>query len=691
ANLTDTATRFTPTSYDHFACSLAKSLCYVTTPVTVGLFSRWGSGVKLHNTNRPRSDGTLPGLLHVIFRLMFFEPVIVDKYRNVRFITVKYSAWDYAGSDKLWAGIMTTLCEAVQKNFHPLTIGTDSVSLHSFFDFDFSEWRAKHVLCVIPLWLYWVFLLSLSLIVAILASILGFPTQCGVMVMTLESIGIGVASISGIVALKKLLPIVYNLIVSQKKFIEKLLNKTDFSAQLGFMKKVKEEIQIITNFVHFMEVFERRRIRIVLEITDLDCCGSEKIIRVLEAMRTLLSDEEARFISILAVDSNVIERAMGDCIANKGTTDKNGYEVLNHIVDLPLCIPLIDSTTKLQMLQKLIHGEQENIHIYEYMLHEHVTIDSSGIIMNGTLNNSNNIAKQVGKVKVGDFINLALQHLQNKEQLLFWYLETNFVKIRRAVNIIPVFINLLAQHNVIPKVHCLTQTIVKDESVNMAAWVVLASQWPCRLSWIIHWTERLPQWNVHYESGRLVVRTSAESYRRLKMLHTKMEPLLMLDGDPNMFKSFLKNHYVFIVDDIKRFYPATINLDPALKQKLEVARGRYNFEKCRTEMMAPKELRRTVCFMLSMLQRKHEEPPKPSRYNSEILTDVTRRLKRWKEYSEEFLSSIPRKLADKLHQVDRARTAISDEDISVEPASLAEVDWAIIKVTLAKHWASVVS
>uniref|UniRef100_UPI00358F4F09 NTPase KAP family P-loop domain-containing protein 1-like n=1 Tax=Myxine glutinosa TaxID=7769 RepID=UPI00358F4F09 len=550
---------YTPTTYDHFACSLAKSLCYIKAPVTVGLFARWGSGIKLvlqklkerlniesalieekmkSHDPRPRSDGTLLGLLQVIFRLLFYDPVVVTKYRNVRFITVNYSAWDYAGSDKLWAGIVTTLCEGVHKNFHPLTIGTHRAISRDVIpkpadEAHKGEWKAKRVLCVIPLWLYSAFLLPLSLLVAILALIMGFPTQYGVMVVSLESIGISVASVSGIVTLKKLFPIVYNLIVPQKEFIEKLLNKTDFSAQLGFMKKVKEEIQTITNFVHFMEVFERRRIRIVLEITDLDRCGSEKIIRVLEAMRTLLSDEEARFfISILAMDSNVIERAMGDCIANKGTTDKNGYELLNHIVDLPLCVPTIDGKTKLQILQKLIHREKENIEIYQYMSHEQVTVDTSEMIMNPILHTSDHPVKQVQK----------------------------------------------------------------DMAVKVAAWVVLASQWPCRLSWIIHWTEPSPQRTgdisppAHYTGSTTLWEVYQQSQNEFCPIMKKMETLLTLDGDPKVFKSFLKKHYVFIVDDISRFYPATINLDPAFKEKLKVAWGHYNFEKCQTEMMVPKGL-----------------------------------------------------------------------------------------------------
>ena len=63
---------------------------------------------------------------------------------------------------------------------------------------------------------------------------------------------------------------------------------------------------LLSRFILFMEVFEQRRIRVVLEITNLDRCAPKKIVGVLDAISILLSDEESPFISLLAVNPEVL-------------------------------------------------------------------------------------------------------------------------------------------------------------------------------------------------------------------------------------------------------------------------------------------------------------------------------------------------------------------------------------------------
>lgn len=63
--------------------------------------------------------------LALISRLIFFNPVWTSEnqhQRNVRFIYVDFSAWHFAGSDFLWAGIAIRLFQAMQLNFGKLQI-----------------------------------------------------------------------------------------------------------------------------------------------------------------------------------------------------------------------------------------------------------------------------------------------------------------------------------------------------------------------------------------------------------------------------------------------------------------------------------------------------------------------------------------------------------------------------------------
>lgn len=65
------------------------------------------------------------GFFALIWRLLFYNPVLTvenQRQRNVRFIYVHFSAWHFAGSDLLWAGIAIRLFHAMQMNFGKLQI-----------------------------------------------------------------------------------------------------------------------------------------------------------------------------------------------------------------------------------------------------------------------------------------------------------------------------------------------------------------------------------------------------------------------------------------------------------------------------------------------------------------------------------------------------------------------------------------
>ncbi|KAF1636737.1 NTPase KAP family P-loop domain-containing protein 1, partial [Eudyptes filholi] len=99
-----------------------------------------------------------------------------------------------------------------------------------------------------------------------------------------------------------------------------------------------------------MEIFERRRLRVVLEITSLDICYPEKVAGVLNAMNTLLSNANTPFIFILAVDPSIIIPCLEQTGCMKGLAD-NGYLYLNRTVTLPFSIPEMGSRSRLRCLE----------------------------------------------------------------------------------------------------------------------------------------------------------------------------------------------------------------------------------------------------------------------------------------------------------------------------------------------------
>lgn len=73
------------------------------------------------------------GFLALIGRLLFYRPVWTKENQqnnNIRFIYVHFSAWHFAGSDLLWAGLVIRLFQAMQMNFGKLQLVLYRVAQH---------------------------------------------------------------------------------------------------------------------------------------------------------------------------------------------------------------------------------------------------------------------------------------------------------------------------------------------------------------------------------------------------------------------------------------------------------------------------------------------------------------------------------------------------------------------------------
>lgn len=84
--------------------------------------------------SRPRSaKPSICGFLALIGRMLFYKPIWTktnQQYHNVRFIYVHFSAWHFAGSDLLWAGLAIRLLHAMQINFGKLQLVLYRVAQH---------------------------------------------------------------------------------------------------------------------------------------------------------------------------------------------------------------------------------------------------------------------------------------------------------------------------------------------------------------------------------------------------------------------------------------------------------------------------------------------------------------------------------------------------------------------------------
>uniref|UniRef100_A0A8C6ZXP5 NTPase KAP family P-loop domain containing 1 n=1 Tax=Nothoprocta perdicaria TaxID=30464 RepID=A0A8C6ZXP5_NOTPE len=311
----------------------------------------------LRSHQRPRSPEGW-GLLLALWYLAFYKPVITELHlrrRNMEFIFIRFSAWQYAGCDKLWAGLVTTLCDSIRHHFGALPLSVYHVlGSRPRYAAGFSqrEWELKRGTCL-KLWGLLVVLSAglTALLVALLVP--GVKEN-----HALKVIGSTVASLSGSGLVLGAASILKNLFVSEKKKIERLTNSEKFTSQLGFMSKVRGEVEALVGFLAFMEIFERRQLRVVLEITSLDICYPEKVAGVLNAMNTLLSDANSPFIFLLAVDPSVIVPCLEQTSCMRGLAD-NGYLYLNRTVTLPFSIPEMGARSKLQCLEEAVQTRED--------------------------------------------------------------------------------------------------------------------------------------------------------------------------------------------------------------------------------------------------------------------------------------------------------------------------------------------
>ncbi|NWI51324.1 NKPD1 protein, partial [Calyptomena viridis] len=371
-----------PTEDDIYCRCLSKTLCHVPTPVTVGFYAPCGhrlyslldkvsAFIKDETSRREAAelvrDPRAPrrphgwGLFQALWLLTFYEPVLTESHlrrQNLEFLFIRFSAWEYAGCDKLWAGLVTTLCHNVRRHFGALLLSVFHVvgsRPRVASGFSQKEWLLKKgtVLKLVGLFL----LLAVGVAVLLAALLVpGLKEH-----RALKVVGSAIASLSGSSLALGAFSVLKNLLVSEKKKIERLADSERFAAQLGFMSKIRAEVETLLDFLAFMEVFERRRLRVVLEITSLDVCYPDKVAGVLNAVGTLLADAKAPFVFVLAVDPSVIVPCLEQTGCLKGLAD-NGYLYLNRAVTLPFSIPAMGARSRLRGLEAAIETREDLVY-----------------------------------------------------------------------------------------------------------------------------------------------------------------------------------------------------------------------------------------------------------------------------------------------------------------------------------------
>ncbi|KAM8894479.1 NTPase KAP family P-loop domain-containing protein 1 isoform 2-T5 [Spinachia spinachia] len=600
---------------DIYAYALSKTLTEVSSPATVGLYSTCQNRIrrilgqmavymkqeasniqqKYEGGHKPRSLApSFGGLLALIGRMLFYRPVWTKENQrphNIRFIDVHFSAWHFAGSDLLWAGLAMRLFQAMQMNFGKLHIVLYRVAQHDeeeevkkkTMEDSPSHWRPKRFCCC-PLWsLCLVVLVVASIILAVLltcglpepefkpgAALNGTTTQVGVTEgLVIAAIGVPAASVLRFAFLMG-----KNLIFNPDLKLKKGMDNERVSIQLGFMDQVRKEMWFLSQFILFMEVFERRRIRVVLKITNLDRCSPKKIVAVLDAINILLSEEESPYISILAVDPDVLVQKVNFADGCFSKEDR-AYAMLNRIVTLAFTVPPLCDDSKRTLFHSLAgvtKGPRSLIPCRGRggtgsLKHTRCCVEiASDTEESCELMDRDTAAPDANEEEVEESVRSILSSCKRN---LNEYMLEDAMSMRREINSIRLTVIIMK---------ALKKELPQPDRT--AAWVVLANQWPCRLSWIIQCVEDAQQRAVidlndeaDAADSKTLWEVFSESRAELYVMSAQIEDLLEQDGDPEMFERFLKMDFRFTVQDLKTFEEATVNLDRSIRTQLAHLRG----------------------------------------------------------------------------------------------------------------------
>ncbi|XP_032181400.1 NTPase KAP family P-loop domain-containing protein 1 isoform X1 [Mustela erminea] len=586
------------TEDDVYCSCLAKTLCHVPVPVTVGFYAPFGCRLhmmldkitalmqqeaaqreaeelrRVQWQPRPVRGWGFPRLL---WYLVFLQPVITELHlrrKNVKFLFIRFSAWQYAGTDKLWAGLVTTLCEGIRHHYGALpfsvysVLGNKPAATPGFCQ---REWHCRRRVCLALLAL----LAALGLGVGLLYLSVGAraPGHGAAGGSLLRVFGGAATTLSGSGLLMAVYSVGKHLFVSQRKKIERLVSREKFGSQLGFMCEVKKEVELLTDFLCFLEIYQRRRLRVVLEVTGLDTCYPERVVGVLNAINTLLSDSHAPFIFILVVDPSILAACLESAGSMKGTAD-NGYLFLNRTVTLPFSVPIMGRRTKLQFLHDAVQSRDDLL--YREMTRK---LRPGGAVGGGGGRGGRGEGAQLLAVETqaaaeraqsridaeaARRIQEALFCLHDERDCLYEYVPDNVVSMRRIVNTVPITVRLLQQQD---------GDFAGPTPRQAVAWVVLANQWPCRLSWVLQCLEDRQQAGGAPEAGARLWNVFYDNSRELHSMTKALQNVLDLDGDPELFERFLGADFPFTVAEAQTLLRCTVNLDHSIRRRMGLIRA----------------------------------------------------------------------------------------------------------------------
>uniref|UniRef100_A0A8C7NH57 Kinase D-interacting substrate 220b n=1 Tax=Oncorhynchus mykiss TaxID=8022 RepID=A0A8C7NH57_ONCMY len=490
------------------------------------------------------------GYLELLLKLMFVNPPDLPEQTTralpVRFLFTDYNRLSSVGGETSLAEMIATLSDACEREF-----GFMASRLFRVFKTEESHGKKKwKKTCCVPSFVIFVFILGcLTTGMALLAIF-----KVDVANQTVNAVLIAMASVVGLALVlncRTWWQVADSVLNSQRKRLHSAANKMHKLKSEGFMKVLKNEVELMARMAKTIDGFTQNQTRLAVIIDGLDSCEQDKVLQMLDTVRVLFS--KGPFISIFASDPHIIIKAINQNL-NSVLRDSNinGHDYMRNIVHLPVFLNSRGlSSARKMCVAAPANGDTSNSDGWHEELDRKLSQHSIGEMTKfgskTTLNRRDTYRRRQMQRTVTRQMSFDLSKLLVTED---WFSDISPQTMRRLLNIVSVTGRLLRANQI---------TFNWDR---LASWINLTETWPYRTSWLILFleeTDGIPD--------QAALKTIYERISKNIPTTKDVEPLLEIDGDVRSFEVFLSSRTpVLNSRDMKTFLPCTVNLDPKLRE-----------------------------------------------------------------------------------------------------------------------------
>ncbi|TMS38043.1 hypothetical protein L596_004856 [Steinernema carpocapsae] len=462
----------------------------------------------------------------------------------VSFLFADYHRLSSIGGEQALAKIVTTLFEAAENHY-----GTFAVRIFTALRSSQGSDSKLRKMCGLPVVLHFaIILLSLSISLILLTHYLlnmdSLFSDPNYLIASLIFLGVFVC-----IAIYPLYILLFYVTTNvPKRRINSAALNVDKLRFEGFMQKLQQEVDLLTDTIHSLDAFTRSQTRLLVVVDGLDNCEQQKMVQALDALDLLFSSRPNRpFIVTLAIDPHIIISAINHNMKSAlSGTELTGYDYLQNIVNMPFYL----HNSALRQLQNNLREKRESLAEWKERFRRQDTFHGSHLSLRDHGASDARYRKSTAAGVIGTR-NLGYTLLTDD-----YFSNMNPRAMKRIVNALTLTGRLMRSFEI-------------DFSwVTLGHWVSLIEQWPYRMSWLIDRASDLSN-----ESFSLI-----QVYYQLREEIPKKDTLNELDRNADNFEAFLEractsSTEMLTVGHIKRFVPCTSNLDPYLRKLIRERRG----------------------------------------------------------------------------------------------------------------------